>query len=205
MARAFQFEDFSTPEQGKAPATGASSSLSDQELEERRLVAYEEGYSAGWNDAIASDTDNQTRISESFAGNLSDLSFTFQEARSNILGATEPIFREMVQKLFPELTEAALCDNVISRLKHYADAAASQPVELVVSPENRSALENLVTRHSGLDLVVTEEPTLGEGQVFLRFGKREEKIDLAEIKQGFEEAIAAFFSSNSNIEDVKYG
>ena len=205
MARAFQFEDFSSSKQSKTPSKSVSGSISDQEIEERRLVAYEEGYSAGWNDAIASDTENQTRISETFASNLSDLSFTFQEARSNILRATEPIFREMVQKLFPELMEAALCDNVISRLKYYADEAASQPVELVVSPESRSALENLVTQHSGLDLVVTEEPTLGEGQVFLRFGKREEKVDLSEIRQGFEEAVSAFFNTNSNLEDVKYG
>ncbi|MFV0360116.1 MAG: flagellar biosynthesis protein, partial [Tropicimonas sp.] len=70
-------------------------------LEEERLVAFDSGYRAGWDDAAAAHADEQGRISAEFAGNLQELSFTYHEARNAVLGEMEGILKGIVDKVLP--------------------------------------------------------------------------------------------------------
>ncbi len=83
-------------------------------IEESKLASYEQGYKAGWDDAAAALAEDQTRIRADLARNLQQLSFTYQEARSHILKAVEPLLEEMVGRLLPDMareTLAPLCWN----------------------------------------------------------------------------------------------
>ena len=71
-----------------------------------QLDAFEEGYRAGWDDAIKAQSDDRTRISE-FAQNLQDLSFTYHEAYSHAINAMTPLLEDIVRSVLPKIAHEA--------------------------------------------------------------------------------------------------
>ncbi len=171
--------------------------------EEEKLQAYEQGYKAGWDDAAAAQAEDQTRISADFARNLQELSFTYHEAKGKVLNALEPLLSEMVSKVLPKLATENLVEMVVEEVQEIARNAANASVELVISPENRPALERLLEGQESLPITIVEEPSLGAGQVYLRFEDLEKKIDLEAVLTRCQQAIDGFF--NQPEEDVAYG
>jgi hypothetical protein len=162
-------------------------------LEEAKLEAYDAGYSAGWEDAAAAQNNDQTRIRADLARNLQALSFTYQEARSHILRALQPLLDEMVGKLLPSLARETLGGIVLDTLMPMAEGLADAPVTLVMNPAARAAVEPLIADATGLPLVVEEEPSLGEGQVYLRFGTSETLVDIDRAVLEIAAAVRGFF------------
>ena len=68
-------------------------------VEEAKVASFEQGYSAGWDDAVAAQQGDQGRIRADLARNLQSLSFTFQDARSHVLQSIKPLILEMVNRL----------------------------------------------------------------------------------------------------------
>jgi flagellar assembly protein FliH len=162
-------------------------------LEEAKLASYDAGYSAGWEDAAAAQSGDQTRIRADLARNLQGLSFTYQEVRSHILRALHPLMEEIVGRLLPDLARETLAGVVLDRLMPMAERLADAPVTLVMNPAARPAVESLLETATGLPLTIEEEPSLGEGQVYLRFGAEETLIDLDRAVAEITAAVRGFF------------
>lgn len=165
-------------------------------LEEAKLASYDAGYSAGWEDATAAQDGDQSRVRADLARNLQALSFTYQEARSHILRALEPLLEGMVEKLLPSLARETLGGIVLDALMPMAEGMADAPVTLVLNPAVRAAVEPLIADATGLPLVIEEEPSLGEGQVYLRFGTSETLVDVDRATSEIAAAVRGFFDLN---------
>jgi flagellar biosynthesis/type III secretory pathway protein FliH len=165
--------------------------------EEAKVAAFEQGYSAGWDDASAAQQGDQSRISADLARNLQSLSFTFQDARSHVLQAIRPLMLEMINRLLPEVAHEALAPTVLEALTPIADEMSDAPMTLVLNPAVRSQVEDLVSKATGLPMVIEEEPTLSEGQVYIRFGTAEAKVDLDRVTADIAAAVRAFFNLSS--------
>jgi flagellar assembly protein FliH len=163
-------------------------------IEEAKLAAYEQGYKAGWDDAAAAQSEDQTRIRADLARNLQQLSFTYQEARAHVLKSLEPLLTEIVGRLLPETARETLAPLVLERTMPLAEDLGDQPMTLVLNPAVRAAVEGLIEQATGLPLVVQEEPTLSEGQVYLRLGEVEAKVDLTRVTAEITAAVRGFFS-----------
>jgi len=162
-------------------------------LEEARLAAYEQGYSAGWEDASNATSEDQTRIGADLARSIQALGFTYHEARMHVLRAIGPLLQEMVGRLLPEMAREALAPVVLETLMPMAETMADAPVSIVMNPAVRPAIEALLERATGLPLTVIEEPTLGEGQVYLRLGDTETHVDLDRATAEIAAAVRGFF------------
>lgn len=165
--------------------------------EEAKVAAFEQGYSAGWDDAAAAQQGDQSRISADLARNLQSLSFTFQDARSHVLQAIRPLMLEMINRLLPEVAHEALAPTVLEALTPIADEMSDAPMTLVLNPAARSQVEDLVSQATGLPMVIEEEPSLSEGQVYIRFGTAEAKVDLDRVTADIAAAVRAFFNLSS--------
>ena len=165
--------------------------------EEAKVAAFEQGYSAGWDDAAAAQQGDQSRISADLARNLQSLSFTFQDARGHVLQAIRPLMLEMVNRLLPEVAHEALAPTVLEALTPIADEMSDAPMTLVLNPAVRSQVEDLVSQATGLPMVIEEEPSLSEGQVYIRFGTAEAKVDLDRVTADIAAAVRAFFKLSS--------
>lgn len=188
MSIAHLLEDFGTARQKSSVV-----SLSDVDFEEEKLEAFENGYTAGWDDAVKSQSEDQTKVSSDFARNLQDLSFTYHEAHSHVIKAMNPLLQQIVEAVLPEVAHKTIGLRVVEQLREMARGQAGQTVEIRVAPANVAAMEKLIDQELAFPVGVSEDPALGEGQAYMRFGTSERQIDLDEVLAGIGQAVAGFF------------
>lgn len=185
-----RLEVFESEEKHRAPHMVVLDSLS---LEEAKLTAYDAGYTAGWEDAAAAQSGEQSRIGADLARNLQSLGFTYQEARMHVLRALEPLLKEIVGRLLPEIARETLAPIVLEVLMPMAERMADTPVTLVLNPAARPAVATLLEHATGMPLTIVEEPSLGEGQAYLRLGNTETRVDLDRATAEITAAVRGFF------------
>lgn len=162
-------------------------------LEDEKLSAYEMGYRAGWDDASSAVNEDQTRACAELARNMQTLSFTYHEARGHVLKAVEPLLLQIVGQLLPEIARETLAPFVLETLMPLAETLGDAPVTLVINPVARAAVEALLNHATGLPMTIEEEPTLGEGQVYIRMGSAETQVDLDQATADIAAAVRGFF------------
>lgn len=167
--------------------------MKSDEVEDARLQAYENGYAAGWEDAMSAASDEQGKLSAELANNLQHLAFTHEEARSHLLKSIRPTLVEITTRLLPELAREALAPSILDALLPIIDEAADQPVLLSLNPAARPSIERLISFAAGVPVAIEEEATLGEGQVYLKVGGVEHRVDLDQAVQQIIRAVQDFF------------
>ena len=185
-----KLEVFETAGQHQKPSIVVLDNLA---LEEAKLMAYDQGYGAGWEDAATAQSEDQTRLRADLARNLQSLGFTYQEARVHVLRAIEPLLLEMVNRLLPVLARDTLAPVVLEKLMPLAEEMAEAPVTLVLNPASRPAVEALLAQATGLPVTMLDEPSLSEGQAYLRLGASETHVDLDRATAEITAAVRGFF------------
>jgi flagellar assembly protein FliH len=174
------------------PLVGAAQ-VDSAALEEMRLAAFESGYKAGWDDAEAARTDADTQDRAMVAQALQSMSFTFHDARSHVLHALSPLIAEVAARLLPEIAHASLPHLVAEALTPYADLAADAPVLILAAPESSARIAALVGPQPGLPVRIEEAADLSPGQVSLRLGETETRVDLDAALATIRTALDDFF------------
>lgn len=175
----------------------------DQTASAAHAAAYEEGYRAGWDDAARSQSEEQAHIGAELARNLQEMSFTFHEARAHVIQSMEPLLAELVHSILPGLANDTFAQTVQDALRPLIADCADAPVELVVAAGSRALLEDRLAECAGGALKLLEEPSLAEGQAYLRVGKSERQIDLSGALARIQEAVAALYEINERT--LKHG
>lgn len=165
-------------------------------LEEAKLASYDQGYNAGWEDAVGAQGEDQTRIKADLARNLQALSFTYQEARLHVLRSLEPLLGGIVERILPALAQASLAPMILEVLRPIAEGAAGPPVTVVLHPSARAAVEELLQGTAGLPVEIRDEETLGEGTAYIRLDSAETQIDLDDAVRRIAQAVHDFFAIN---------
>lgn len=199
MAPLFPLEEFKSVGTRQASPRANSQSaprVGAEEIEKSRLAGYEAGYQAGWDDASHSETDEQNRIGAEFARNLQDLGFTFHEARSHVMHALEPLLTGMVEKVLPQLVSETIGQNIVEELLPLASIAADAPIEVVAHPSTATILKPMLAEATAVPFTLVEEPTLAEGQIFLRSGKTEKHLDFSGVTERITKAINDLYDLN---------
>lgn len=179
-----------------AAAAPAPLDIDHDAFEEERLAAFEKGYSAGWDDAVAAQEAEGARLRADIGQNLQELSFTYHEARQNVLMALKPLLSEMAAKLLPALARQSLAQMVAEQLFPLAESLSSVPITVVANPHSLPQIEEVMAQRSGLPLVFAAEPSLSEGQAYLKFAETETRIDLDEVIHLISAAIESYFTAN---------
>jgi flagellar assembly protein FliH len=180
-----------------APALAGNAVAAPPPLTEAdRIAAYEQGYQAGWDDAVRAQAEDQTRIGADFARALQELSFTFHEARVHVIHAMDPFLNQLVETVLPGLVGDNLGQIILDELKPMVEDSADAPVDLVISPANRPALEAQFDGQTSLPIRLIDEPSLAEGQVYLRVGHSERQIDLSGALERIRTAVRSFQTLN---------
>ena len=139
MSIAHLLEDFT------APAAGVAVHLLDEDaLEEQRLAAFEQGYGAGWEDAVQAQEQTGTQLSSDLSATLSDLSFTYQEALTRMTLSLEPMFQSLVQTILPETIEHGFAKRLTEQLCDMAREQVDQPLQLTVPAGTSDQVEAML-------------------------------------------------------------
>jgi flagellar assembly protein FliH len=210
MKNTVKLEDFGVARKPKPRAQPIEQEIpatplgpSEEELEARRLAAYDQGYQAGWDDAVSAQSQDKDRIGAEFARNLQDLGFTFHEAKSHVMKTLEPLLSEMVTKVLPNLVSETLGQTIIEELIPFAEEASDAIVQIVVAPGSKSAIEAIIDTSLTIPMEILEETSLADGQVYLRMGELEKKIDMDSAIERIGQAIHSIYALNE--EALKHG
>lgn len=167
--------------------------LSEAMIEDIRLEAFEKGYRAGWDDSANAQRDSAASVSEDFARNLRDLSFTYHEAWAGFVAAMRPLIGQIVDAVLPDLARATLGTRVAALLQEEFEAHGPQPVVLRVAPSGAAPLRAMLPDQSGIPVRIVEDPGLADGQVQIRIAQVSERdIDLAAVLDGIGAAIDGY-------------
>lgn len=188
-------EDFGSTRVGPAPEPGGPG-ISEAEVEGAKLEAFENGYKAGWDDAIKAQSDDRTRISSAFGQHLQDLSFTYHEAYSQVMAAVTPILNEMAGSVLPQVARATLAQHIAEQLDAMTQDIGALEVVIAVAPARREAMEVLLQQDFGFPIALAVDETLNEDQADIRFGETERQIDLGDLIASVTEAVQGFTHDN---------
>jgi len=189
MAISHLLEDFGTNSDLPGPLT----MMSPEDIEDVRLGAFEQGYSAGWEDALSAQSRDRARLSETLAGNLEDLSFTYHEAASHLTQSVEPVFRGLLDLVLPETMTRVFGQHVIDQLMQLVRDAVDQPVQISVTADMTDMVASLLPAALSLPVQVVEDPKLETGQAALRVGHVEKSLDMTRVLGSVSDAVDAFF------------
>lgn len=167
----------------------------DSQREEIRGIAFEQGYSAGWDDAIAARDTDEARQRQAVLATLSDLSFSYHEAHSHVLTAIRPLLLDMVRKVLPAIARDTLGPMIVDHILPVARDLAGAPVTLTISPAGRAAVESALADNLTLPVVIAEDSELSPGQAYLRLGETETHLDLDGVVAAIAAAVESFFAS----------
>lgn len=175
-----------------APALDARTEPPAEVESKDMLDTFEQGYKAGWEDAIQAKSDELNSISADLARNLQDMSFTFHEAQAAILADIAPVIEKIVEKTIPPLAREALGLQIIEQLTKLAREQEPTDVEICINPEDHASVEALLPEHLTFPVNVISDNSVPAGQCQIRFGARERQIDVGEALKHLSQALAGF-------------
>ncbi len=181
-------EDFKTTD----PADASTILMSNLELEEQRLAAFEKGYSAGWEDAISADGQAKAHLSSVLTQNLEDAVFSYHEALTQMQQALVPVFEAISEQLLPGMVRSGLAPHILTALRDIATEAVSRPLVLSVPPGTEDGIAPLLPVTDNVELIIREDGNLGEGQARLHLDDGGIEIDLRALAGDMRDALSAF-------------
>ena len=177
--------------------------LSPVEFEELRLSAFEKGYAAGWDDAFAAQDKEHAKFLGEISQSLQDMAFGFQEARQHLLAALQPLLTGMTAKVLPAIVRQTLAPIVAEQLMPLAAEQAAAPITIYANPDALPDVRDAIGTVAGLPLTFLPDPLLSGGQVQLRMGETETRIDLDGVIALIGEAVATYL--NTQHEEAPHG
>lgn len=180
-----------------APADGAVPGtlvLPAEALEETKLAAFEQGYKAGWDDAAAAAAAEADGARREASQALQGLSFGFHEARGHLLEGLGPLLEDICARVLPELAQAALGPVVREALMPLAEQALERPVTIALHPAARAAVEEALAAGPAPPVDLLEDSDLAPGEIQLRAGGEERRIDLDAAVAQIRHAVTDFFT-----------
>ncbi|MFP3385492.1 MULTISPECIES: ABC transporter ATP-binding protein [Tritonibacter] len=187
MTIAHLLEDFGV----KTPVEPVSN-FSEEVVEEAKLVSFEKGYTAGWDDAIDAKDKEVTNVSATLASSLEDLSFTYHEAQSQLMESLDPMFKVLTSAILPDTMAATFGHHIIDHLNEMAKSRINEPMEVVAAAGEGTAIRALLGDETSLDVRVREDANLNAGQAQLRVGQSERELNSEALIESIRESIDAF-------------
>ncbi|ESW62493.1 MAG: flagellar biosynthesis protein [Rhodobacter sp. CACIA14H1] len=182
-----RLEEFGTAGAQPDPATG--------EEDVAHQTAYEDGYAAGWEDAVAAQATNEAQLATAVADHLRSLSLLVEDARSQLLATLEPLFADLCTGLLPEMARLTLGPVVADAMMPMAEQMVDRPMRLRASAATRGPLEAYLAQAGTVPFEVVEDPSLGDGQVVVATDRIEAKVDLDAATAAIARKVRAFFDS----------
>lgn len=193
------FEDF-----GENSSTDTNAAdISEDDLEDIRLAAFEKGYVAGWEDAIKNQEKEDSRISYGMAQRLEDISFTFYEARSQFSKDSGIILRMLSEKILPETLHGTLGQHLTYEMESILESLSPDSLTISVPEGNRLKVEKLLKLDIPVPLRIEEDFSLDNDQIVLRVADIEREIDINRFVNSMLDMIDTFTFTTEKSD--KYG
>jgi flagellar assembly protein FliH len=189
MAIAHLLEDFTSRRAG----ANERHLLTEAELEDVRLAAFEKGYGAGWDDALKSQGQKSVEISDGLVQAVNEMSFSYHEARAQLIRELEPVFLAMTQTILPASLQSTLGLRLVEKVTELAVGEGDLQVEVKVSDQDSDHVESALSSAGLQNVTVMTAPDVGPAEAYLNVGDREIHVDPSQLLADIDEGITAYF------------
>jgi len=161
-----------------ASTDDAESVFDARQAEKLRETAFEQGYAAGWQDALEHmrNEDALRRIASEEA--LHTISFSYNEAHAALQSSFLDLVQAMLDRVIPQTIPMALPMCLQAELTRLVAENTRLPVRISCAPAACAGLEQIVAGVPGLDIAIVPEPSFSDAQAALSVGAQERIIDL---------------------------
>lgn len=160
-----------------------------KEIAFAREQGYEQGYAAGWQDALTQlRSDDDLRRAAALEA-LQAISFTYTEAHAALEQSFMALFEALVQVLVPHAIQQAMPRMLQQEVRDLARRAASLPIELHCGPGSIAYLRDVLDDAQGVSITLIEEPAYSDAQLSLRLGTQRRDIDFNKLVNALRDAI----------------
>lgn len=189
---ALRLEDFGAL--GQAPGMASVDHAIDR---------FDDGYNAGWDDAMAQVEAEQSRVAAQLAERLTGLERDQRAAMTTALMTLEPALRDVFDKLLPSTVERAFLPILLEEVEAVLDAG-TECLTLVVAPEDAAPVARLLERGgiAAERVTVTSEPALSMSQALIRWTGQERQIDLEGVLTALDDALETFLATMDRGQDA---
>ncbi|WP_299651272.1 hypothetical protein [uncultured Tateyamaria sp.] len=199
MAVSHLFEDFGNAK----PLANTAACLPVEDVEDQKLEAFESGYQAGWDDAVAAQTETSSFVSSGLASSLQNASFEYHELRATLNTSVETILERVTDVILPQIAQMSLGAHVREKVQALVRDSLDRQIEIVVAPESETAVRTALDDDPPKPFVIIEDDLLAPSQVVLRLERGEVELHLDRAISDISEAIASYFETQLNeVEDV---
>ena len=174
--------------------TGSTTEALQDSRADTELAMYERGYTAGWDDCALSHKESEVDSEAEFKNALRELSFTYQEAYTAIVKSLEPLFRQVVEVTLPTLAHESLGLTLQEQIMQVARSHAGSALNVSCHPSQEARLSALIEDDQAMETRIASDPSLGEGQITLRFSDEERQIDIEALNSKVKAAVEDFFT-----------
>ena len=165
----------------------------EQTARETKSDEYLRGYEAGFASATAELEQTQAALAEELAGAVSDISFSYAEAKQELQRQLIQFLRVLLEKLLPEVSQPALVSNLHAYLLACANEDLDAGLKICVSSADYPAISRVLDQdflgHRGLSLQIDE--TLKAGSVTVSGRQTATCFDADEALRQIENALSA--------------
>lgn len=165
---------------------------STEELEDIKLKSFEQGYGAGWDDAIKAQQEGMTLLSDTVEASIKDLQMTQEDSLRAFTEATLPLLEGMVSKVLPILADHSFAFAVRSVLEKSLTEATKLPVEIRVAADQQNQVAHALSDKPAAEISLKTDETLAPGQACIGLGASEQQIDLDGLIKEITEAVENF-------------
>ncbi|WP_339640529.1 hypothetical protein [Jannaschia helgolandensis] len=164
---------------------------------------FDDGYNAGWDDAMAQVEAEQSRVAAQLAERLTGLERDQRAAMTTALMTLEPALRDVFDKLLPSTVERAFLPILLEEVEAVLDAG-TECLTLVVAPEDAAPVARLLERGgiAAERVTVTPEPALSMSQALIRWTGQERQIDLEGVLTALDDALETFLATMDRGQDA---
>jgi len=139
----------------------------EQVLPKELAVEEQPGYQAGVAAGRAEEQQNQTALRAELIEKISDLTFVYAEARSNVLQSLSPLFGELANVILPALTEEIAKTKLVQTLELAAADDSKSPFCIQLAQSDVMAFENALPDALPLPVTIKANSTLFDGEIRL--------------------------------------
>ncbi|MBN2758997.1 MAG: hypothetical protein JXQ79_00740 [Rhodobacteraceae bacterium] len=175
--------------------------VTPHEVENLRTRAFEEGYGAGWADALEQMRNEDALRRGAAEEALQAISFSYHEACAALEASFVDLVAQIVSVILPSLKGAALPQHLDRELRALAAKNFGQRLELLCAPSVMHVLAERAAAVAGLEVALQEEPSFSEAQVLLRCDQTTRMIDLDAVIV----ALKAGADAPSDQKEASYG
>ena len=193
MSLAHLYPDFET----LLPDAILMADTTSEALEEAQLSGFDTGYQAGWDDAVKAREGEDTKLTAEFVHTLQDLSFTYHEAFAKLSSGMRPLLSTFVTSVLPQVARDGLALQLADQINELVDGQSENMIELAVSPLRKPMLSEIIEQYDSIPFLITEDASLGDGQVHLRVNQHERDIDVDRVLSEVSASIDAFCQTPS--------